>query len=220
MATIPYDALSFQFGINSLNGGEAITQTAGDNKNNDATGSATETAATALTSWAATNVNANASGYCVQTLTTTVNPSTSNRTQKWTWQGSQSANKVEMTFTQLAHPIELQAPDTKTHSTTAQLKGGFTNAYGFFCKGLADGCAVLTEATNGDPEAAAPTNGIAVYRNGTKLTLKDAPANAGEYSFTDAGLITFQETTVAGDIIKVVLKTGDAAAETISWKVE
>ncbi|MBQ7427589.1 MAG: fimbrillin family protein [Prevotella sp.] len=220
VATIPYDALSFQFGINSLNGGEAITQTAGDNKNNDATGSATETAAIALTGWAATNVNANASGYCVQTLTTTVNPSTSNRTQKWTWQGSQSANKVEMTFTQLAHPIELQAPDTKTAGITAQLKGGFTNAYGFFCKGLADDCAVLAEATNGNPEAAAPTNGIAVYRNGTKLTLKDTPANAGEYSFTDTGLITFQETTLTGDIIKVVLKTGDTAAETISWKVE
>ncbi|MBE6270275.1 MAG: fimbrillin family protein [Prevotella ruminicola] len=219
-ATIPFDATSIKFGINNLNGGEAIAETVGANKWNDATNSATVTAATALATWDVTNNNANASGYCVQTLTTTENPSTSNRTQVWTWQGSQSAYKVEMTFTQLAHPIELQAPAVKTHGTTAQLVGGFTNAYGFFCKGLADDCAVLAEATNGNPEAAVPANGIVVYRNGTKLTLKDTPAAAGDYSFTDLGLITFQEATQTGDLIKVVLKTGDAAVETVSWIVE
>ena len=220
VATIPYNATSLAFGINGLNGGEAITATVGANKNNDATNSAAETASTALSNWAATNVNANASGYCVQTLTTDENPSTSNRTQKWTWTGSQSGYKVDMTFTQLAHPIELAAPATTSANTSYTLQGGFSNTYGFFCKGLADDCATLDQATNGDPEAANPTNGIVVYRNGTKLTLVDTTPSDGEYTFTDNGLITFGATTVTGDIIKVVLKTGDAAAETISWKVE
>lgn len=219
-ATIPFDATSIKFGINNLNGGEAITATVGANKWNNATNSATETAATALATWAVTNNNANASGYCVQTLTTTANPTTSNRTQVWTWAGNQSTKQMKITFTQLAHPINLEAPATKTAGLTAQLKGGFTAAYGFFCKGLADDCAVLAEATNGNPEAAVPANGIVVYRNGTKLTLKDTPAVAGDYSFTDAGLITFVEATQAGDLIKVVLKTGDAAVETVSWIVE
>ena len=220
VATIPYNATSLAFGINGLNGGEAITATVGANKNNDATNSAAETASTPLSNWAATNVNANASGYCVQTLTTDENPSTSNRTQKWTWTGSQSGYKVDMTFTQLAHPIELAAPATTSANTSYTLQGGFTNTYGFFCKGLADDCATLDEATNGDPEAANPTNGIVVYRNGTKLRLVDTTPSDGEYTFTDNGVIAFGATTVAGDIIKVVLKTGDAAAETISWKVE
>ena len=218
-ATIPFDATSIKFGINGLDGGEAMTATVGANKWNDATGSATQTAATALASWDASNLNANASGYIVQTLTTTPNPTTSNRTQVWTWAGNQSTKQMEITFTQLAHPINLAAPATKTAGTPAQLVG-FGNTYGFFCKGLADNCAVLAEATNGDPEAAVPTNGIVVYRNGTKLKLRDTPAGAGDYSFTDLGLITFQEATQAGDLIKVVLKTGDAAVETVSWIVE
>jgi len=219
-ATIPYNTTSFEFGINGLNGGEAINQTVGDNKENDATGSAAVTTGSQLTGWDATNVNANASGYCVQTLTTLENPSTSNRTQKWTWTGNQSGNKVEMTFTQLAHPIELAAPATTSANTSYTLQGGFTNTYGFFCKGLADDCVTLDQATNGDPEAANPTNGIVVYRNGTELTLVDTTPSDGEYTFTDNGELTFGATTVTGDIIKVVLKTGDAAAETISWKVE
>lgn len=218
-ATIPFNALSFKFGIKDLDGGEALTATAGDYKENDGIGSV-DTNTGYLTGWNATEVNANTSGYCVQTLTTSVNNTTSNRTQVVTWAGNQSGKQVEMTITQLAAPLALKAPTTKTASPTAQLERGITGApdWGYYCEGLAGDCAVLT--TNGDPEAATPTNGIVVYRNGTKLNLNNTTPGAGEYSFTDAGLITFGATTQTGDIIKVVLKTGDAAVETISWKVE
>lgn len=220
-ATIPFNALSFKFGIKDLNGGEALTATEGTSKEQDGTSSATENAATYLAGWNATEVNANTSGYCVQTLTTSVNNTTSNRTQVVTWAGNQSNKKVEMTITQLAAPLALKAPTSKAAGTTVQLERDVTDpGYGYFCKGLADDCAELTESTNGNPEAATPANGITIYRNGTKLALKDSPSADGEYSFTDAGQIDFFATTVAGDIIKVVLKTGDAAAETISWTVE
>ena len=219
-ATIPFNALSFKFGIKDLNGGEALTATAGDNKLNSASGTAATTSSDYITSWGTTPVNANTSGYCVQTLTTTANATTSNRTQVVTWKGSQSNKQVEMTITQLAAPLALKAPTTKTASTEAQLTRGIDGApaWGYYCEGLAGDCAVLT--TNGNPEAATPANGIAVYRNGTLLTLVSSPTAEGEYSFTDEGKITFGATTVAGDIIKVVLKTGDAAVETISWTVQ
>lgn len=229
-ATIAYDATSFALGINGLDGGEAVTAEAGSSKYNDATNSATETADTYLTApsaWSAVvSTNANSSGYEVVTLTTSKNPTTSNRTQKVKWTGGTSGNYVTVTFTQQAHPLNLKEPASKaiaTHKATIRRSIDFTDSWGWFCLGLSDDCAVIdgTTNTNGDPEKG--ENGIVVYRNGTKLTwvASGSGATAGQFEFGDtSGDITFGEDPVAGDIIKVVLKTGDAPAETITWTVE
>ena len=224
-ATIPYNSTSLVFGINGLNGGEVINAslTATGSYSNTATG--TKTSDTNLAGWAViASSNANASGYSVQTLTTTANTLTTNRVQVANWTGASSGKKVDMTFTQLAAPLALKAPATLTpavidgtvYKYQLQRDGA---AYGFFCTGIdAATFAVLTAATNGNPENG--VNGIKVYRNGAELTLVDTPTNAGEFSFNDEGLISVIENFVSGDLIKVVLKTGDAAAETITWKVE
>ena len=238
--TIPYvqpTSNVFTFGITGLNGGESVVATAVSNKwNSAATTAPTEDGKYVLISgesrWVANSTNALSNGTFVATLQTDENPTTSNRTQIVTWKGQQSNQMLVVTFTQLAHPLNLYAgasygaenkASISSHKITLKRAAGITTTWGWFCKGLAENCAALTASSNGDPEATNPTNGIRVYRNGKKLELVDTfsdPAVANEYKFTDAsGEIEFKEDPKPGDIIKVVLKTGDAPVETITITV-
>jgi len=214
-ATIPFYLAEFFIGLEGLNGGEATTQTISYAKVYDGTPGTPGT-----TDWvtAAENNNANASGWVVQKLTISANDTYADREQKVKWTGGTSAKDMTVTFTQQAHPLDLEKPASVAPGTAYTLKGAATN--GFFIKGLADSYAAITISNNDDDDPEKGKNGIRIWRNGTLLTGVTTSPTAGQYTFTDAGVITLGEAAVAGDIIKVVLKTGDAAAETISWKVE
>ena len=220
-ATIPYNATSYQFGIKGLNGGEAITAslTSAGSYSNTATNVKTEN--TNLTGYSVVaSTNANTSGYVVETLTTSANTLTTNRVQVANWTGGVSHNKVDMTFTQLAAPLALKAPGSLTPATgpTYEYQLQRTGAaYGFFCTSIDAAEFKAPLDTNGNPEEG--KNGIKVWRNGTALTYNATAATAGEFKFDDKGKLTVIENFVAGDVIKVMLKTGDAPAETITWTV-
>lgn len=219
---IPYNETDYQFGISGLNGGEVVNAVVGINKWNSATATCAESTSNAwIDGWSTTPVNANASGFQVFTLTSSVNTTTVNRKQVATWTGATSGKGVQMTFTQLAAPLALQAPLTLTPATGSsydyQLRRTGAN-YGFFCTGIDAATFAAPLTTNGDPETGA--NGIKVWRNGNKLNYVTALTNNGDFTFDDSGKITVQENFAVGDVIKVVLKTGDAPAETITWTVE
>ena len=222
-ATIPYNATSFTIGISGLYGGEAISAELVDTGSYSNTETNVKTSNESLTGWSVSTVtNANTSGYQVETITTAPNTLTTNRVQVAEWTGGTSGNKVTMTFTQLAAPLALKAPATLTADTDVPFEYQLNRAganYGFFCTGIeATTFATLNASTNDNPDNGA--NGIKVYRNGNELTLVDTLVNEGDFTFNDTGMITVKENFVADDVIKVVLKTGDAPAETISWKVE
>ena len=170
---------------------------------------------------------ANPSGYEVIELTAAPNATTSNRVQIITWKGSSSTKEIEMTFTQQAAPLALQAPETTTAGNAYTLRRDVTGTgkdYGFFCKGYSETVAecykIMADISNG---AATGDPKVQVWRNGTLLTWKKSsttpPLGATGFTFTDAGILTLGEPAQAGDVIKVTLKTGDAPEETISWTV-
>lgn len=229
-ATIPYDATKYTFAINGLDGGESVTATAGANKLNTATNKATEKANAFLTGWAKTNAekNAGTNGIAIEELTTAANNTTSNCTQVVTWAGKQSEKGVQITFTQLAHPIQIYAGTSygaanevtyAAGTKTITLKSGIGSlTYGWMSAGLAKNCAAVT------PTTAAADNpngcGISVKRNGVTLTWATATTDPDTFTFTDkAGTITLKDDIQVGDVYEVTLKTGDAPAETISIKV-
>ena len=223
-ATIPYNATSYTFAISGLDGGESITAAWSGYKYNSATGttatSAFSPAWDALTSVA----NAGTNGVAIETITTAVNPTTCNRTVTGTWTAAQSLKATPIAFTQLAHPLGLHvgtnntvtyAPGTK--QITLQRSAEITGAYGWMCKGLADGCAALNDTNDGT------NHYIAVKRNGitlTRVAASSVATTADSFSFgDDSGEITLKDDIQVGDVYEVTLKTGDAPAETISIKV-
>jgi hypothetical protein len=238
-ATIPavVDKNKFLFGINGLNGGEAVSATAKSYTWNSDAGAKTEEDkyqddGTGTEKWSTeTPIYANGSGYQVITLNTTNNTTTTNRIQVVEYKGQSSQNLVTMTFTQLAAPLALKAPSS-TDIATATGEGVYeytlqrTGAlYGFFCKGYSSTVAeCYKEMDNEDGGNAGPSPKIQVWRNGTPLTwVKSGTAAASletnQFTFTDEGKLTVKENFVKDDVIKVTLKTGDAPEETITWKV-
>ena len=231
-ATIAYDATDFTFAINGFNGGESMNS-ATNFVEKQAHG-ATSPSAGQLDGWALTKAKnaANTAGIAIQTLTTAVNPNTTDQLQTVKWVGNQSSKELTMTFTQLAHPLFMQITgfendgsngkitltryDDENHTSSANWGANG----GWFCNGNGE---AITDA-NDDPESTSPANGIAVYRNGIKLTWIKAGETLGtnKYKFSDAGTdkytntITIFDKLQAGDVIKVVLKTGDAPIETVS----
>lgn len=222
--TIPYDATKYTFAISGLNGGESVKFTEGANKVNTASNVATTTASTLLTSWAKTKAEANAgtNGIAIETLTTALNPTTSNRTQVINWKGNQSSKGIDITFTQLAHPLGLHVGSNNTVTYAASTKtitlersAEITSGFGWMCAGLADNCiAIAADAVDKKGEY------ITVKRNGVTLKWATATTDADTFTFSDgAGTITLKDDIQVGDVYEVTLKTGDAPAETISIKV-
>ena len=222
--TLPYTG-SYTFAMTGLDGGESVSSDPATINIDGQT-------------WTLTTANANTSGVAIQTLTTVANPKTVNRQQVVTLTGAQSSKGVQMTFTQQAHPlflaitgfanngdgrgvITLKRHDSEAHEA---IPTNWTAKTGWLCDND-----VATELTdNGNPDAATPTKGIAVYRNGKELTWKKdaltADADYGMYNFkntSDAAneytnTITIGDALQPGDVIKVYLKTGDAPLEVVS----
>lgn len=230
-ATIPYDATNYTFAINGLDGGESVEATLGTNKgkSNDATGSV---ANTNLTGWSVGTAGAGAqqsaatNGIAIEELTTAVNPTTSNRTQVITWNGKQSEKGVEITFTQLAHPLGLHVGTDNTATYVASTKtiklerdANIDGTFGWMSAGLVKNCAAVTPSTDSDNN---PNKcGISVKRNGVTLTWATSTTAPDTFTFEDDGngVITLKDDIQVGDVYEVTLKTGDAPAETISIKV-
>ena len=219
---IAYDATKYDFAIAGFAGGESIgavmPATSGLAFN-----SPSGTTNTIL-DWTLTNAERNAwsNGYAVEQLTTTVNPTTSNRTQKVTWTGAQSEKKASITFTQQAHPLKLHVGTDNTISfsstnvITLERSTAITGTSGWMCAGLSDGCVAITaDATDKKGEY------ITVKRNGVALTWATATTAPQTFTFDNdqSGKITLKDNIQKGDIYEITLKTGDAPAETITLKV-
>ena len=221
--TIPYTG-SFTFALTGLDGGESVSAASietgkGLAQTKSHATDATET--TELTGWSGAAGAAWSNGYALLTLATSTNPTTSNRQQLVKWTSGQSNKDTYFLFTQQAHPLGLSGSATPGTKTITLTRSGISGAYGWFCKGLSEKCVKLTG--NGDPEAATPTHGIAVYRNGIKLNWEAEsgdPINGNGYTFGDeAPTITLYNKLVSGDRITIVLKTGDAPIETINFTI-
>ena len=228
-ATIPYDATKYTFAINGLDGGESVSATLGAAKWNNVSGNMTETK---LDGWSVGTVgngalkNAGTNGIAIEELTTTVNPTTSNRTQVIEWKGNQSEKGVNITFTQLAHPLGLHVGSNNTvilssatNQITLERSTEITGSYGWMSAGYAKGCIAITPAnvgTSDNPNGC----GITVKRNGVTLTWADDTSGYDSFTFGDnSAVITLKDNIQIGDVYEVTLKTGDAPAETISIKV-
>jgi len=245
---LPYNVTSYTFGINGLEGGESVSTAKGDNTTSVDGNVETTTATTALTDWKDDNAknNANSSGYAIQTLNTAANPTTTDRIQKWTWTGNQSNNKLEMTFTQKAHPLFMKitaAAKGQTKITLTRYNDAYqdedassdwTNAFGWICN--PDGSALTpssdTSAVFGIAENS--ESYIKVWRNGARLTwvteINDQTAPLSVFTFENqsgatgeganrTNTITIGDNLEVGDVIKVTIKTGDAPEETVTWTV-
>ena len=238
--TIPYTG-AYTFALTGLHGQETMTATAGVNTINEGatTGNKEQSAGfiSSPSAWTATANNAWTNGTALQTLEAKTNPNTTNQIQKVTWTGNQSGIATEMTFIQKAHPLYMAITAATGNTITLTRYNDVDHIdvddwqykYGWLCG--TDGKAL---DASGDPEAATPANGIAVYRNGSKLSFNQAASLSGkEFDFTDTGLptgssatanestatITIADVLKSGDVIKVVLKTGDAPVETVTCKV-
>ena len=238
--TIPYNETDYQFGISGLSGGESITQTVGKNTTSETGAAEAESAASAgLTDWDVSNNNANTSGYSIQKVSSKANPTTTDRIQKWTWTGNQSANGIEMTFTQIAHPLFMAITSavknqkdiilTRYDDSSKTTITDWTNVHGWICDGTGAAITATDDTGNdyGVPAANKDTNYIKVWRNGAQLTWVTTPAATPTnfFTFTNAGTanftakITIGDTLEADDVIKVIIKTGDAPEETVTYTV-
>jgi hypothetical protein len=231
-ATIPFDAAKYIFAINGLNGGESIDATLGASDYNNQSGGR---GSAALAGWGVDNAkkNANTNGIAIEELTTAKNNTTSNRTQIVTWTGNQSGKKITMTFTQLAHPLNIKvgsnnkmtaSPSTKTIQLERDTEINCGN-FGWMCKGLADDCVAVAPTTESGNDHGIPSgsaNYIKVWRNGVQLTWANDTTAPNTFTFkdNDNGKITLKDDLRSGDIYRITLKTGDAPEETISVEVE
>lgn len=236
--TWPYKG-DYSFAITGLHGGESMDVTAVSNKVMNATGTGTDEntsttfiqgydGTTDMASWLASKNNANTSGVAIQKVTIYPNDNTIDRTQVIKWTGLQSGETVNMTLVQAAHPLFMKI--TKVENNNSH-KGEITltrfddesrttskhwgSEFGWICDGEGAG---LT------PSSSSTTNYIKVYRNGAELTW-DTSASGNTFTFANEGedaataKITVGDELKLGDVIEVVLKTGDAPEETVTYVV-
>ena len=230
---IPYKD-NYEFAISGLQGGESLTATVGDMTTTTA-GATETTGAGTLTGWSVSNNNSNASGYAIQTLTTAPNPTTVDRTQKWSWKGNQSSFDTYFAFTQKAHPLFMKITKfensagqgvitlTRYDNTDQKMSDDWKDPYGWLCDSKGKDISEETTLPNDN-------NYIKVYRNGIELKWlkysESFSSQKNEFKFRNEGnadkitnTITIGDELKAGDVIKVVLKTGDAPEEIVSHSI-
>jgi hypothetical protein len=235
---LPYQG-NYSFAITGLAGGETVTNAAVSNIVMHATGAEDEKSVSSIdyikgydgTSgqepWSATENNANTSGVAIQKMTIYPNNSTIDRTQVAKWTGSQSGKVTTMTFVQAAHPLFMQITSlvnnasngvitlTRYNDDTHTLSNHWASKYGWMCSGKGKAITAATE-----------DNYIEVYRNGSKLNWATALTNGNDFTFANEGKtaitaeITIKDKLQPGDVIEVVLKTGDAPKETVTARYD
>ena len=117
---------------------------------------------------------------------------------------------------QKAQPLGLntEAPAVTTASTSHALKRKVLGDATWSAENT--NCPVLSGYTS-----SSTVNYIRVWRNGAELTYNASPSGAAQFKFENtSGTVTFGQTTVAGDIIKVTIQPGaNLPEETISFTV-
>lgn len=194
-ASIQGNATTYTIAVTGLVGGETVTVTPASPFSAPKVNSTSDFSGTS-------DNHANASGVVyvqttVEAYTDVVNKITNNAIKV---QGA-SGKSVTIKMTQLAEKLGLVAPATKTASTSYTYTSNTTSKW--------------------QVNPAAVTSGteyyVKVWVNGSELTQKASPSE-GEFSFSD-GTLTLGKTTVVGDVVKITIKTGDVAEETISFTV-
>ena len=228
-ATIPYVG-DYNFAFTGMNGGTSIAQKATSNIESKVGGEESETASAYLTDWTSTNDNARADGVALQTVTTAANPNTVDRTQKIKYTDNTDGTSATLTITQQAHPLFMKITEATKETNTITLtryddagqstSADWKNQYGWICDGTGKAITAITT-----------DNYIKVWRNGTELEWKtDAITNSttpkNVFNFKNDGevdnttvKITIGDNLMAGDVIKVTIKTGDAPEETVTYTV-
>lgn len=147
-------------------------------------------------------IQANAQGKATSTLTIPANTTVKNHSGKVTWTGT-SEKQVELNLTQKAKPLGLTTEGMSTTATVITLKAG--------------------TAEDKWSSVADETKDVIVYRNGVKLQslASGSAAAAGKIVFDKtAGTLTVAstETITTSDVFTITIKSGDAPAETITYK--
>lgn len=123
---------------------------------------------------------------------------------------STSGANLTLTVKQLAVKLGLKAPSTLTAGSDYTLERSVTGAT----------WANANCPTLGAYTTPAGNNYIRVWRNGAELTFNASTPATNEFSFDNGtGKITLGQSAVAGDEIKVTIKAGDVAEETITFTV-
>lgn len=124
---------------------------------------------------------------------------------------SNSGKELTLTVAQLAVKLGLTAPESLTASASLALRRTYGSSAEAWSDG-ATGCPALAGYPGTDGN-----NYIRVWRNGAELVYATT-TTGNEFSFDPAtGKITLVTAPVAGDVIKVTIKCGDVAEETITF---
>lgn len=188
---LPFDVTSYKFEIRGLDGGEHVTSALGG----------ADVGTLHLT--AATSVDANASGVAVEEISLNENETVWTVTPTaTTWTGDASGKGVSIIFQQAPHVLNLEAAGTAGNTAIT----------------LTSGSATMTWAT--DVPAAGinneETSRLMVWKNGVKQVYDASAADvANKFTFS-GGTITLGEAAAAGDKYTIMVKAGDAPAETVT----
>jgi len=195
--TLPAATTSYTFGITGLGASETLT-TSPDNT--------IVTSTTKTTDGAGTVNQSNAAGSALTTATIAPNTTTvKTATGSVTVIGETSSKQVKLNITQEAAALGLRIGTAVADGgTEITLSKTATNGWD-------------AQSTDATPVAAS----YVVTKNSTALTYTTGTPSTGEFSFsTTDGKITLGDQAAQNDVFEITIKTGDAAAETVGFRVE
>jgi len=188
---------TYTFGITGLGASETLTTTP-DNT--------VVTSTTKTTDGAGTVNQSNAAGSALTTATIAPNTTTvKTATGSVTVIGGTSSKQVKLNITQEAAALGLRIGTAVADGgTEITLSKTATNGWD-------------AQSTDATPVAAS----YVVTKNSTALTYTTGTPSTGEFSFsTTDGKITLGDQAAQNDVFEITIKTGDAAAETVGFRVE
>lgn len=186
---------TYQFMVTGMEPGETLTGTAADRA----------TAVTIGSTYGGTDGKANANGQAY--VSATVNTAevlnlAANSTTDITVAGASKSVKIDLAQTH--QPLGLVAPATQTSQASYTYTAtGITTA--------ANWQVASTDATPVSPY-------VRAWIDGVELTKVDLSPSEGQFSFSN-GTLTLNSAPGNGKKITITIKTGDAAAETVSFTV-
>lgn len=194
-ATIPGVETTFKFAVTGLGASESLTTTR-DN--------ITVTAATAYSSsdFSTGSGSSNASGIAYVSATVTANSDVVNKTTDNAVKVAGASNSVIVKLVQKYQPLGLTAPVSHAAADTYTYTKTITAA------------SWQVESTDATPVAPY----VKVWVNDVEYSKVDSAPTGNQFSFS-AGTLTLGTTTVADDVVKMTIKTGDAPAETVTFTV-
>lgn len=198
--SIAGDAAKYVFAVSGLTGNEAVTKAN--------TGSVSGVKVSSTGNFSSDDSKANASGvtYVEATVTAlTAGVLNVDNDAAITITGDHG-NKVIINLTQLALPLNLQAPASGTGRAAKDTDIKYT-----YTSNAATG---QWQVAGSDATACS----IYVWVNGVQLTEGSTTPNTGEFTFDD-GELTLGDETHDGDVVTITIKTGDAPSETVSFVV-